>query len=318
MGVHTMPDCLEIGPPANRTIRHRRPNRTLLAGWLGGLAFLGLLLSVRPVCVQWVWMWLMVATLLLWVKLLMLVRLRPEVRTQVTGFRLAGYFVLWPGTRPEPFLRPGPAPADTRLPIWLGGLFHVTTGALILWLALPWLARSLPAWAVACLGMVGLSLLVHFGLFDLLASAWRAVGVPVEKVFQNPVAATSLTDFWGERWNRAFSAFGRELLLRPLAHRFGLRAAGLVVFLVSGLLHELVITIPAGGGYGGPTLYFLLQGLLSQVEGLRPVRALLRRCPFLGWLWTALVVLLPVPLLFPPVFLQEVIIPFLEVLRAVR
>jgi hypothetical protein len=46
------------------------------------------------------------------------------------------------------------------------------------------------------------------------------------------------------------------------------RAASLAVFLISGLLHELVITLPAGGGYGGLTWYFLIQGLLTQVENL--------------------------------------------------
>jgi len=63
----------------------------------------------------------------------------------------------------------------------------------------------------------------------------------------------------------------------------------LAVFFVSGLLHELVISFPAGGGWGLPTLYFVLHGGLVWLERhgvLRPRR----------WL-TILFVLLPLPLL---------------------
>src|SRR3954453_4582600 len=114
--------------------------------------------------------------------------------------------------------------------------------------------------------MAGFSCVVHFGLFDLMAAAWRRAGVPVEKLFVCPLAARSLADFWGNRWNRAFSGFSRDLLFLPTARRFGGRLATLAVFCFSGLVHELVISLLAGGGYGGPMLYFLPQGVLVLAE----------------------------------------------------
>jgi alginate O-acetyltransferase complex protein AlgI len=162
--------------------------------------------------------------------------------------------------------------------------------------------------------MAGFSFVMHFGLFDLLAAGWRRAGVPVEKLFVCPVAARSLTDFWGNRWNQAFSSFARDLLFRPAARQVSSASATLVVFGFSGLVHELVISVPARGGYGGPMFYFLLQGMLVVVENIPLVRARLRQRPWCARLGTAVAVLVPVPLLFHPPFLQNVVLPFLAAL----
>ena len=85
----------------------------------------------------------------------------------------------------------------------------------------------------------------------------------------------------------------------------------------SGIVHDLVISLPAGGGYGGPTLYFLLQGLgllagaqQSPAGGWASVRA-----PR-GWGFTIAVVALPVPLLFHYPFVTRIIVPFLAAIGA--
>jgi D-alanyl-lipoteichoic acid acyltransferase DltB (MBOAT superfamily) len=147
-----------------------------------------------------------------------------------------------------------------------------------------------------------------------LAVTWRRAGVPVEKLFVCPLAAKSLADFWSNRWNRAFSGFARELIFRPLARRLGTTGATLAVFLFSGLAHELVISVPAAGGYGGPMLYFLIQGLLVLVENTRAFRRAMRNRPMCAWLWTAAGVLGPMPLLFHRPFLERVVLPFLAAL----
>ena len=100
----------------------------------------------------------------------------------------------------------------------------------------------------------------------LVGALYRHFGIPVEKLWENPPAATSLADFWGNRWNRIFSGFGRDLLFLPLARVVGVRVASFAVFVFSSLIHEWAWSMSVRGGYGGPALYFLLQGLLVQVE----------------------------------------------------
>jgi alginate O-acetyltransferase complex protein AlgI len=101
------------------------------------------------------------------------------------------------------------------------------------------------------------------------------------------------------------------LLFVPAARRLGATSATLIVFAFSGLVHEMLISVPAGGGYGGPLFYFLLQGSLVLAESCHPLRALLRQNRLYGRLWTAVVVIVPLPLLFHLPFQQRVVLPFL-------
>jgi D-alanyl-lipoteichoic acid acyltransferase DltB (MBOAT superfamily) len=164
--------------------------------------------------------------------------------------------------------------------------------------------------------MVGFSLLVHFGLFDLLAAFWRTMGVPVEKLFSNSWRSVSLTDFWSYRWNRAFSEFCRNMVFWPLARYWGARWASFAVFVFSGFVHEIMISAPARDGYGGPTMYFLINGLGVQIETLSGWRRLRQRLPVLGRIWAMTVVLAPLPLLFHGPFQTQVVLPFLNAIGA--
>ena len=56
-------------------------------------------------------------------------------------------------------------------------------------------------------------------------------------------------------------------IYQPLVRRAGRRAALAASFLGSGLLHELAISVPVRAGYGLPTAYFALHGVLLMAEG---------------------------------------------------
>jgi hypothetical protein len=127
---------------------------------------------------------------------------------------------------------------------------------------------------VGWIGLLGLIFLLHFGLFHIAALAWQAAGVEAKPIMRGPALATSLNDFWSNRWNLAFRQLAHDLVLFPLRRRLGVGGAGLAAFLASGLTHEMVISLPAGAGYGLPTAYFALQGLGMLFERSRLGRGL--------------------------------------------
>lgn len=98
-------------------------------------------------------------------------------------------------------------------------------------------------------GMVGIIMMLHFGIFHLLALSLQACGFNARPNMQAPLLAQSLADFWGRRWNTAFNVLAERHGFRLLTPRIGPDAALGVVFLTSGLLHEVVITLPARAGY---------------------------------------------------------------------
>ena len=92
----------------------------------------------------------------------------------------------------------------------------------------------------------GLSLIVHFGVFDVLAGAGGRAGVDCTPLFRSPLRSASLGEFWGRRWNLAFSEMTALAVYQPLVLRIGRRPALAASFLGSGLLHELAIRRRSG------------------------------------------------------------------------
>jgi hypothetical protein len=141
----------------------------------------------------------------------------------------------------------------------------------------------------------------------VVAGLWRLFGIPCVAPFEAPFLATSLSDFWAHRWNRPFSELVQLTIYRPVASLAG-RGSGLFAgFLLSGLLHELAISVPARAGYGRPLAYFALQGSLVLLERHRIARGL----PPPGRALTILAFALPVPLLLIPEFLRGAIWPII-------
>jgi Membrane bound O-acyl transferase family len=260
--------------------------------WLGGRAFdLGLF-----------------AVLLVTWKVASLIGLTPGDWSRLTRLRLLAYLV-WPGMQPRQFLKGQRTAADAPVPTVPGFFLNVLTGAALFWLAPRLLPVATPRAVRLGIALTGFVFLL-IARFDFWALIFRAMGFAVEKLWDCPVAATSLGDFWGRRWNRIVSGLLREVIFLPLARRAGARVALFAVFLYSGLYHE-IFNVLAGSGYGEPTLYFLVQYLGVAAENTRPARRLLQGHPRLGRAWAWAVVVLPVGLFLHPALVDRVLVPVL-------
>ena len=231
-------------------------------------------------------------------------------------WRQAGYLLAWPGMDVDGFL--GQTKAVPDLPTareWGLAFFKLGCGVALLWgvarLVVPQ-SELLAGWV----GMTGIIFVLHFGLFHVLSCAWRWNGVNALPIMNWPIASQSLTEFWGRRWNLAFRDLTHRFLFQPLLRRVGPVGALLIGFLVSGLIHDLVISAPARGGWGLPTLYFTLQGIAILIERSRVGRRIGLGSGLVGRLFCFAILALPCPLLFHSAFVLRVIVPFLHVFGA--
>jgi hypothetical protein len=264
--------------------------------------------------VPWARMWLLTGAIMAGCKWLTWRRALAVTET-MPCWRSLGYLLAWPGMDAEAFFDIPIRPSAPSRAAWAQAVVKTLFGAVLVWGAVgqvfPW-----SSWAAGWIGLAGLTFLLHFGVFHVLALVWQRAGVGAEPIMRWPIAARSVGDFWGRRWNLAFRRLAHEFIYLPLASRLGVTGAMTVSFLVSGLLHELVISLPADGGYGLPTAYFLLQA-----AGLRAEHSPLgRRFGLgrgdLGRVFALGVVGLPAVALFHPPFVEQVAIPFLHALGA--
>jgi alginate O-acetyltransferase complex protein AlgI len=155
-----------------------------------------------------------------------------------------------------------------------------------------------------------MSLVLHFGLFDLGGSAWRTAGVAAESHFRASLLSTSLQEFWGRRWNLPFAEMTAAGVYRPFSAAAGRRSGIAAAFLASGILHELAISLPVRSGYGLSLLYFAIHGGAMLAERALEARGTpVSGRAWIGRAWTIAWLLLPLPLLFHPPFLHGVVWP---------
>jgi hypothetical protein len=229
--------------------------------------------------------------------------------------RRLGYWLAWPGMDPVAFLL---APRQMRLRPGMGesieAAFMSMLGAAAIWGAVRWVTwfPDLAAW----IAIAGLIFLGHFGLLELLSCAWRSRGIHARPLMDHPWESTNLADFWGRRWNTAFRDLAYRLVLLPVTRRMGATAGLAFVFLFSGLIHDFVISVSARGGYGLPTLYFLIQGMATLLQRSRSAKQLGLDAGWRGWALTMLVVLAPAGLLFHAAWRNNVILPFMDAIGA--
>ncbi|MED6216712.1 hypothetical protein PIB30_010152 [Stylosanthes scabra] len=120
---------------------------------------------------------------------------------------------------------------------------------------------------------------IYFMLDIVLATfaalAKTLLGMELEPQFNKPLLSTSLQDFWGRRWNLMVTSILRPAVYQPLVKaamivvgpKWALLAAVFATFVVSGLMHELILYYT---GRMPPTLrmmgFFVLHGFCLTVE----------------------------------------------------
>ena len=217
------------------------------------------------------------------------------------------YLTLWPGMDLRPF-----AP-ETRAkepqPLWLvRGLTGMATGATLLAATVVF---EFGDWLSGWLSVASLLLIVHFGWADVLSWMLRRRGFPVRRLFNPPERARSLNDFWTRRWNIAFVEMDQVLFMPRLRRWFGPWAPAAMLVL-SGLLHELALSYPAGAGWGLPLVYFGVHGIGMQLERTEWFKS--RSGTFSRW-WTRILVLGPVGLVFHRPFRDALPLELVELLK---
>ena len=212
-----------------------------------------------------------------------------EERLSITRYGIFAF--LWFGMDPASF-------RNRREGLgWKGdvglGLLLMLAGTLGAWLV--WAME----WRQILIMFVPMSLGFHFGALRVLKGGLRAAGFPVRTLFPNVLEARGIGDFWSRRWNVGYSQMMQRLVGRPVEKLAGENSGVMAIFIASGVLHELAITLPVRSGFGLPTVYFTLHGILTLLEKKwgRPF----------GKIPALLAVGLPLGLLFPPAFQNEVI-----------
>lgn len=107
------------------------------------------------------------------------------------------------------------------------------------------------------------------GYSDMAIGTSRVLGIDLAENFRRPYLATSVREFWAQRWHLSLSAWFRDYLYIPLGGSRGtpVRTYGnlLVVFLVSGLWHGANWTFVVWGGLNG--LYQVAESLIGRIRG---------------------------------------------------
>ena len=293
---------------------HREMSSMAWLGWTPLFIFPAAVLPFQIHMPAWVFMWTLSFAVFFgfkWLTMWQAHRRFPKSDTM----RLFLYLFLWPGMDAESFIdnqKPGHEPKEME---WVFAAAKFLLGGFLFW----GVARSVPVeWPLlrGWIGLFGLIFLLHFGSFHLLTLFWQRMGMNVSPIMKAPILSASLSEFWNHRWNLAFRQLANRIAFQPLHKRFGTMGAMSIAFLGSGLLHELVISLPARGGYGLPTIYFMLQAAGMAFERSSIGRKMGLAAGFKGWIFTMIVAAGPAFWLFHPPFVKLVVIPFMEAMHA--
>lgn len=285
--------------------------------WPAWLPLLSLLAGASAAWTRmenWRWMWLLSFSLFFGLKWSVWWNTRPAT-TGLPWYRHCSFLFGWVGMDAVRFLRSKPQPRKRSLQDWAPGIVNTVAGAVLIWIV----ARFVPpgyglmrAW----MGLAGLILLLHFGLFHLVALGWQTRGVSAEPIMRSPLRSTSPSEFWGRRWNLGFRYLSHTYVFQPLRPLIGSAGATVAAFLASGVIHDLVISLPAQGGYLLPTAYFAIQAAGVLIERSAPGKRLRLDAGWSGRAFTLAVTAGPVMLLFHEPFISNVAVPMLRSIGA--
>ncbi len=282
--------------------------------WVPLLALPLLTLFFKHSISAWAFMWLMAFALFFGFKWLTFWEAKCRgIQSQTK--RVVAYLLLWPGMDADLFLSENIRPDQPALRSWLFASLKTFFGIVLIWGVVRFIPTTHPM-ITGWISLVGLIFLLHFGTFHLIALVWQSFGVSAQPIMQAPILATSLSEFWSKRWNLGFRQLTGDFVFHPLRTSIGAAPASIAAFLVSGFIHELVISFPANAGYGLPTLYFLLQGLGVSLEYSSVGKRLNLNRDLSGWLFTFLLTAGPAFWLFHPPFIRNVVIPFMVAIKA--
>ncbi|MBI2487064.1 MAG: hypothetical protein HYW01_08905 [Deltaproteobacteria bacterium] len=290
----------------------------LTAGWFKFLPLLVLptfAFTSQPYFSNWAFMWIMGFSIyagckwFTWSNAL-------EKGVRPTAWLSFGYFIGWPGIDAEAFLDRRTKIKKPNPTTWYIAVLKTVLGVVLLW----GIARLIPSnqtLLVGWVGILGLLFLGFFGIFHISALLWQSLGINAQPIMNSPALATTLTNFWGTRWNLAIHKLAQDLVFEPLLHRLGVAGATFMTFLASGLAHELITSLPAKAGYGLPTAYFILQSLGVLLERSNLGRRLSLARGLTGRVFAFIFTACPFFLLFHPPFVTHVIIPFMRRIHAI-
>lgn len=236
---------------------------------------------------------------------------------KLTRFQTLIFFLFWPGMQPARLLE-----RKAGLDWWKDagwGMVFVALGVLWSVGVKSGVDAGLCPDVASLLSLPGISMMGHVGGLRLLRGGLRFVGYDVEQLFVDPLFATSMADFWGKRWNVAFSDMNRFVFVAAIrtalvedlkiSKAVAGQAGVFTAFIASALLHELGITVPVLAGYGGPSLYFLIQGFCVVVEKLPRVTTWRENNPVIARLLMWVAIAAPFPICFVVPFRTEIALP---------
>ncbi|HEY2882718.1 MAG TPA: hypothetical protein VGJ15_09800 [Pirellulales bacterium] len=116
--------------------------------------------------------------------------------------RIAAWWIVWPGMDAGRFLQlnPDPLVAAPSIGAWFKAIGITVADAALFCVGEKLLATEQKMAGCWC-GMFGMLFMLHFGLFDLISCAYQAAGVDAPPIMNRPLAARSVGEFWGSRWN---------------------------------------------------------------------------------------------------------------------